>query len=326
MITQSLVVLLAASLASTTLAQLTPDRLYYGVDRPIPMTIKVPEGKTGEVKIELLEAVTANSLSSASAAAGSVNLATIFPEIWGKKDSKIVYAQLVVGDEKIGSAVVIQPMVDRGVATTDPQTKKAIFNPTPKAYSGVRAWSDRNILIETTKGSMTFELRADQAPNTSFNFIHLCEGGFYTDIAFHRILGTKQFPFVVQVGDPTGLGSGGPGYAIDLEDSKLLHDFGVLSMARTPDPNSNGSQVFICLSRERCASLDTQYTAFGQLIAGADTLAALAETPVGPSDKEKQAGRPIDAPKIIRAKLVEAAPYRTGAKPASTLPVPPVTR
>lgn len=293
--------------------------MYYGVDRAIPMTVKVPEGKTGEIRIELLEAVTAKSLSSAAASAGGVNLATLFPELWGKKESKIVYAQLFVGDAKVGPAVVIQPMVDRGTAKADPQTGKAFFSPSSKAYSGVRAWVDKNIVIETTVGNMTFELRPDQAPNTSWNFIHLTDGGFYNDIAFHRILGSKQFPFVVQVGDPTGKGSGGPGYSIDLEDSKLPHDFGVLSMARTPDPNSNGSQVFICLSRQRCAVLDGQYTAFGNLISGVDTLNVLAQTPVA----DAQAGNPIDPPpRIVRARTVDAAPYGTGDKPVSSVETP----
>ncbi len=314
--THSFVVLATALVAMSAQAQLTPDRMYYGVDRAIPMTVKVPEGKTGDIKIELLEAVTAKTLESAAADLGGVNLATLFPELWGKKESKVVYAQLVVGTEKIGPAVVIQPMVDRGVAKEDTITRKAVFSPSPKAYSGVRTWVDKNIVIETTKGNMTFELRPDQAPNTSVNFMQLVDGGFYTDIAFHRILGSKQFPFVVQVGDPTGKGSGGPGYAIDLEDSKIPHDYGVLSMARTPDPNSNGSQVFICLSRQRCAMLDGQYTAFGHLIAGADTLNVLAETPV----EDPQAGNPIDPPKIVRAKIVDAAPYGTGPKPVTSTP------
>ncbi len=322
MTTTCVFLITAATITTSAFAQLIPDRMYYGVDRPIPMTIKVPAGKTGDITLELLEPVTAKSLASAAASEGGVNLATLFPDLWGKKESKIVYAQLVIGTEKIGPAVVIQPMVDRGVAKEDLQSGKAVFSPSSKAYSGVRAWVDKNIVIETTKGNMTFELRPDQAPNSTLNFMHLADGGFYTDIAFHRILGSKQFPFVVQVGDPTGLGSGGPGYSIDLENSKIPHDFGVLSMARTPDPNSNGSQVFICLSRQRCAVLDGQYTAFGNLIAGVDTLNVLAETPVA----DARAGNPIDPPRIVRAKTVDAAPYGTGPKPVTSTPEVPVTR
>ena len=107
--------------------------------------------------------------------------------------------------------------------------------------------------------------------------------------------------FVVQVGDPTGVGSGGPGYAIDLERSSLLHDFGVLSMARTGEPDTGGSQIFICLTREATAQLDGSYTAFGESIAGADTIAAL-------GDVEVQGQKPVDPPVLERAYLVDSAP------------------
>ena len=316
-------IVLSTVCASAARAQLSPDRMYYGVDRPVPMTVKVPDGKSGDVKIELLEPITAKPLATAAAAAGGVNIATLFPDLWQKKDSQIVYAQLVVGSEKIGPAVVIQPLADRGTAVRDLQTGQARFGPSGRTYSGLRAWIDKDAVIETTKGEMRFILRADQAPQTVLNFMHLIDGGFYTDIAFHRIIGGKKTPFVVQVGDPTASatspgGSGGPGYAIDLEDSKLPHDFGVLSMARTADPNSNGSQIFICLSRERCRALDGQYTSFGQLVSGDDALNALSETPVGPSEDEKRAGHPVEMPRIIKARTVDAAPYGTAPKPVSS--------
>ncbi len=113
------------------------------------------------------------------------------------------------------------------------------------------------------------------------------------------------------MGDPTGTGAGGPGYFIDLEDSNLPHDFGVISMARSGDPNSNGSQVFLCLSRGGTEFLDGRYTTFGQSIQGADAIRAIADSPVGQGDRPTGS----DLPKIITARLVDAAPHGTGAMP-----------
>ncbi|MBL8877234.1 MAG: peptidylprolyl isomerase [Phycisphaerae bacterium] len=166
--------------------------------------------------------------------------------------------------------------------------------------------------METDKGVIEFQLRPDVAPNTAWNFRELVGGGFYTDIIFHRIVPKLQsgHPFVIQVGDPTATGTGGPGYNIDLEQSSLQHDFGVLSMARSGDPNSNGSQVFVCLSRPGTAFLDGNYTTFGQAISGADVIRAIAASPIGAE------GRPTDPMPLIKtATLVDAAPYGTGPKP-----------
>src|SRR5258708_35830605 len=120
--------------------------------------------------------------------------------------------------------------------------------------------------METSLGDIELAMRPDEAPNTVWNFLTLCAGGFYTDIIFHRIKAVNpatRSPFVIQAGDPlqrkdvpaeaTGAGEGGPGYWINLEPSKLPHDFGVVSMARKSDgslPNLAGSQFFISLSRK----------------------------------------------------------------------------
>lgn len=312
-------ILLVAGISASASAQLVPDRLYYGVDRPIPMTVKVPDGKAGDVQIELLEADTAKVLASAAAQAGGVNLATLFPNLWADKKPDVVFAQLKVGDERIGAAVVIQPMVDRGTATLNPATKLPQFRMNGQAYSGIRAYSEKHVLLDTTAGEIELAMRPDQAPNSAFNFMSLAGGGFYTDVIFHRVL--NQSPagggFVVQVGDPTGTGSGGPGFQVDLEYSKLKHDYGVLSMARSGDPNSNGSQIFICLSRAGCQHLDGAYTAFGQAVKGAEAIKAIAETPVGADGL----GRPKEPPKINKATLIDAPPYGTGPKPLT----PPTT-
>jgi len=294
-------------------AQLLPERTYYGHGRTIPMQVVVPGALAGEVTIELLAPVSAERVDSASAAPGSVDLAGLFPTLWTSTQPRLLYAQLRVGDAPVGSAVVLQPLLSVPYAERVDQTGRPQFASAPGVvYSGLRAYQEKHVVLETDHGDMAFLLRPDQAPNTVWNFLHLVEGGFYTGVVFHRIIGARagQPPFVVQVGDPTGTGMGGPGYMIDLEPSKLRHDFGVLSMARSSNPNSNGSQVFVCLSRAATQALDDRYTAFGELVAGAETVVKVSRVPTGPQD------RPLDPmPKIVRAYTIDAPPYGTGPKP-----------
>ena len=174
-------------------------------------------------------------------------------------------------------------------------------------YAGVQTWVDQDLVLETGLGTMRFRLRPDCAPNTVRTIMDLVRGGFYRDVVFHRVVPlARGFPFVIQGGDPAGTGNGGPGFAYALEDSPLPHDFGVISIARSTDPNTNGSQFFVCLSREGTARLDHKYASFGQLLAGADVVRRIAAVPTGKDD------RPNDPPVVRRARLVNAAPY---AKP-----------
>jgi peptidyl-prolyl cis-trans isomerase B (cyclophilin B) len=112
--------------------------------------------------------------------------------------------------------------------------------------------------FETTAGKMLLDLYPDVAPGHCKNVIGLTRIGYYNGIIFHRVI--KDF--VIQVGCPNGTGTGGPGYTIDAEFSEVLHEAGVLSMARTSDPNSAGSQFFVCMGR--VPHLDRQYTVFGK--------------------------------------------------------------
>lgn len=310
-------ILAGAVLAPRAGAQLAPDRLYYGIDRAMPMTVKIPDGKTGEATIQLLRPVTAEKAKEASVLAGPVNMATLFPELWTNKTPTVLYAQLVVGGEKIGPAVVLQPLASAKMAR--PGQGKPMFTAMGDQYSGIRAYVDKHVVLTTDKGEMEFRLRPDQAPNNAWNFRSLVEGGFYTDVMFHRIIGPQggKPGFMVQTGDPTGTGAGGPGYFVDLEDSKLPHDVGVLSMARSGDPNSAGAQFFICLSRQGTSFLDGAYTAFGEAVRGQDTLTALGAHPVGPSGSGEMSAPAKPEPRIVSAKLVDAPPYGTGPKALS---------
>ncbi len=117
---------------------------------------------------------------------------------------------------------------------------------------------DYVVEFNTNKGPIRLDLWTDVAPGHCRNIIGLTKIGFYDGIIAHRVIPG----FVMQVGCPEGTGTGGPGYNIKAEFNKRLHEAGVLSMARTSDPNSAGSQVFICL--DRVPHLDNQYTAFGK--------------------------------------------------------------
>ena len=124
-------------------------------------------------------------------------------------------------------------------------------------------------------GTIKIELYPKYAPNTVANFVNLIERGFYDDNSFHRLVPN----FVLQGGDPEGLGTGGPGYSIQGEfntngfTNTLSHKTGVISMARNPyNNNSAGSQFFIVLSDAYTSSLDGMYASFGKVTEGMDIL------------------------------------------------------
>ena len=115
-------------------------------------------------------------------------------------------------------------------------------------------------------GVIEIELYPDSAPKTVENFVTLSKKGFYNGLTFHRV----EPGFVVQGGDPNGNGSGGPGYTIKAEFNDRHHERGTVAMARTPDPDSAGSQFYICLAP--APSLDRQYTVFGKVVKGMDVV------------------------------------------------------
>jgi peptidyl-prolyl cis-trans isomerase B (cyclophilin B) len=142
-------------------------------------------------------------------------------------------------------------------------------------------------VIKTTAGEMVIEFWPDVAPKTVENFITLAKKGFYDGTAFHRVIRG----FMIQGGDPNTKdpskerewGTGGPGYKIKAEFNARSHTRGVLSMARSNDPDSAGSQFFICHGDPKF--LDGQYTAFGKLIKGDEVLEKIATTPTHPPDR-----------------------------------------
>jgi peptidyl-prolyl cis-trans isomerase B (cyclophilin B) len=121
----------------------------------------------------------------------------------------------------------------------------------------------------TDKGTMMIEFYEKDAPNTVDNFVKLSKKGFYDGLTFHRVIPD----FVIQGGDPTGTGAGGPGYNIkcELTGDNQYHDRGVLSMAHA-GRNTGGSQFFICHSRDNTKHLDRNHTCFGKVVDGLDVI------------------------------------------------------
>ena len=151
--------------------------------------------------------------------------------------------------------------------------------------------------LDTTKGKILLDLWPDVAPGHVKNIIGLSKIGFYDGVIFHRVISG----FMIQGGCPEGTGTGGPGYTIKAEFNRTPHEPGVLSMARTNDPNSAGSQFFICVADARF--LDKQYTAFGKTANDESTKVALAIGAV----KTASGDKPIEPVKINKATVIEKA-------------------
>ena len=157
-------------------------------------------------------------------------------------------------------------------------------------------------VLKTSEGEMVLEFWPDVAPLHVENFKKLAKAGFYDGTCFHRVIRD----FMIQGGDPLTKdatkermwGTGSPGHTVKAEFNAKPHVRGVLSMARSNDPNSAGSQFFICHGDPRF--LDRQYTAFGKLIKGDDVLEKIATTATHPGD------RPVKRMHVESVKIVPA--------------------
>lgn len=157
-------------------------------------------------------------------------------------------------------------------------------------------------IIEMAKGGqIEIALYAETAPNHVANFVTLARQGFYDSVTFHRVIPG----FMAQGGDPTGTGGSGPGYTIRAEFSNVAHKRGTVSMARTSDPNSAGSQFFICFGP--APFLDGQYSAFGEIIKGMEVVDA-----IRPRDPQRNPNFTGDAMKKVT--IVEITAPRPHAR------------
>ena len=149
--------------------------------------------------------------------------------------------------------------------------------------SSAHAAGNPKATIETSKGTLVVELYRDKAPKTVENFVTLAKKGFYDRIIFHRVIPG----FMIQTGDPTGTGMGGPGYTFADEFSPDLKHTGpgILSMANS-GPNTNGSQFFITLAATPW--LDGKHSVFGKVVEGQSVVEAIAAAPKNSSDRPLQ--------------------------------------
>jgi cyclophilin family peptidyl-prolyl cis-trans isomerase len=147
--------------------------------------------------------------------------------------------------------------------------------------------------LATSAGDIAIEFAAADAPQTVNNFVFLARDGFYDGVIFHRVIDG----FMIQGGDPTGTGTGGPGYRFrDEVHSTTKYDRGTVAMANS-GPNTNGSQFFIC---HKDAGLPNAYTIFGKVTDGMDIVDAIATAPTGAQD------RPVDPVTIDSIEITES--------------------
>ena len=331
---------LAAGFGAPSHAQVKPAQACALINQPIRVAVTDEAGVASKepspLRIDLVSPERGEIVQSEviDASQAEIDLARVFPRLWETPAQAVLYAQLARGETAIGPALILEPMaapryapradrdgvpqftpgaVPSSQPASAPSSRDSVRGPKSnnRTFSGYWLSVDKHAVVETSRGTLVFRLRPDVAPNSVRNFRELVEKGFYSNIPVHRIasLLAQPQPDIIQFGDPTGTGQGGPGYMIDLEPSTLRHDYGVLSYARTSDPNSAGSQVIICLSREGTSSLDGKYASFAQLIAGAETIRALAKTPVNAD------GKPLEAPIIKSITLVDASPFPQTPEP-----------
>lgn len=312
----------AASIASMRASQLysTPQG---------PLEVVVRRDPSGEPLTLMLLDRGGEVLGMATGVQGRVNLMEVISAVQSLQCA--AWLQLVEGDEPIGPPIVVQPIWepapvrttralrpdqttgftkiigwgDRPLDPDDPaitELRKTWIAGDPPAISGFKLYADMDVLVRTDHGEILVALSPDEAPNTVWNFRTLVRDGFYDRGGFHRVVPADREgrPFVIQGGDPTLTGNGGPGFALALEPSALAHDYGVISMARGDEPHSAGSQFFFALSRDGTARLDGQYCAFGYAVSGSRSIDSIAATPIAVIEE----GRPTEIPKILKMQLV----------------------
>ena len=182
----------------------------------------------------------------------------------------------------IASAVCLSSCI-WAAQTSAPQATPPATKPSPQGSDAVNQKpttpKEQIVVVETSMGTFKIALLKDKAPKTCDNFVKLVTKGFYNGLAFHRIIPN----FMIQGGCPKGDGSGGPGYTIKAEFNDTVHVPGIVSMARTADPDSAGSQFFVCVGT--CPWLDRQYTAFGKVIEGYPIVEKISKVKTGQMDR-----------------------------------------
>ncbi len=232
--------------------------------------------------------------------------ATAFGQVTGGLDQLYAFSSrdpAAIPLPVTGPKIATVRITENGVVTQAVQPQEAaplvpdlsLSWPEPPAFTLEDGVDYRATIAMVSGGTIVIDLYEELAPQHVNNFVFLAREGFYDAVTFHRII----HGFMAQGGDPSGTGSGGPGYTIDAEFNDTLHVRGVLSMARTADPNSAGSQFFIVFAA--APHLDGAYTAFGEVISGMDIVDSFPER--DPTDPSEPPG-----PQIASITISEIAP------------------
>jgi peptidyl-prolyl cis-trans isomerase B (cyclophilin B) len=256
---------------------LVPQKVWFAPSQPVTVSIK----SDAPVTLTLTD-FSGQSLATAKGDPGSVDLKQLFPAI-GQVGTYIVYAGTPT--DFAGTPLLIE---DRSGKDSGPGP--TVLKVEPLRYAE----------MTTDMGKLTCVFYFDVAPNTADNFLDLASGGYYDGLTFHRIMPG----FVIQGGDPRGDGTGGPGYTIGDEFSDQQHLEGVLSMAHTSEPNSAGSQFFVCLNYAQTQQLDGKYAAFGKVTDGMDAVRKIAATPLAANQADPESGTPVKAPVIQKVEVL----------------------
>ncbi|ULH15107.1 peptidylprolyl isomerase [Deinococcus sp. KNUC1210] len=178
----------------------------------------------------------------------------------------------------------MEPYIPAGYTLTPELSneRQTRFGKAPSMGEGIEQGKQYQAVFETSKGRIVMDLDADEVPNTVNSFVYLIRHHYYDGIVFHRVLDG----FMAQTGDPTGTGSGGPGYDFADERTSRRHDTpGVLSMANR-GPNTNGSQIFMTFVPT--PHLDGRHTVFGRVVEGMDVLNSITRiNPGGPGTPDR---------------------------------------
>jgi peptidyl-prolyl cis-trans isomerase B (cyclophilin B) len=294
---------------------LVPQKMWFAPTQPLNVTIK-----SGQPVSLVLTDFTGRAMEPSASTdvsdGATIDVKTIFPTT-GTPGTYLLYA-VPRGrgiDSFLGTPVVIGVRQDsrRGA---------------PQGAMVTKVEPLRYAVMTTDAGApLTMAFYYDVAPDTVNSFLTLSEQGYYEGLTFHRIVPG----FVIQGGDPRGDGTGGPGYNLEAEFNDRPHDAGVLSMARSGDPNerygespraefanSAGSQFFICLDYANTKKLDHKYTAFGKVVSGMNTVQTIAAGKIA----DEETGRP-EKPVVIKS--VEVAAVTAAHNPYANLFAVPLT-
>ena len=270
-----------------------PTSYIAGEDYVVHISIDVPKG-AAEVPLWACTpaAITVNgqplskdrpaglSIAPGGGMKATINLSAVkgFNELVGGKEFKIGYAKEILENE------------EKGVTFMQAAEKGLDFMTMP-----VEELSKYHVVLQTNKGDMEVEFWPDVAPNHVRNFLDLSYTGFYDGKLFHRVIPG----FMIQGGDPRGDGTGNGPRMLKAEFNNRKHEPGVLSMARSSDPNSASCQFFIM--HKTSTHLDGQYSAFGKLVSGMDVVEKIVNT------KKNSQDRPFEEQKILKCTVVKTA-------------------